>query len=378
MTTRRMILKTGLAAIAVAGAGSAWWGMTRTPSKALAPWKLAGNRYEDPRLNALSYAILAPNPHNRQPWQIELVGTDAFNLRCDLDRRLPETDPYDRQITVGLGCFLELFRMAAAADGYRVDVSLFPDGESFPRLDGRRIAHVVMHRADAQIDKLFEAVLERRSTKEAFDTSKPVSEQTLAQLILNERFGGTVDAGEIDKFRELSWKAHEIETVTPRTMKESVDLMRFGKAEIEANPDGIDFSGAAFELMNISGMMTRENVGDPTSVSFEQGLKFFKEMLYTGMGYVWVTSPANNRVDQVTAGADWLRVNLKATQLGLAIHPLSQALQEYVEMEELYRELHSSLEIAEPARIQMFARIGYGPKQGPSPRWPLKTRLVSA
>ncbi len=37
---------------------------TRTPANALAPWSLVGT-YDDPRKNALSHAILAPNPHNR-------------------------------------------------------------------------------------------------------------------------------------------------------------------------------------------------------------------------------------------------------------------------------------------------------------------------
>lgn len=375
MTTRRMLLKTGGAAILVAGAGSTLWGTTRTPTKALAPWSQASKGYGDPRLDALAFAILAPNPHNRQPWLVELVGDDTFDLRCDLDRRLPHTDPYDRQITVGLGCFLELYRMAAAAKGYRAEISAFPDGEPQPRLDHRRVARVRLTKSHEEKDPLFDAVFNRRSTKEPFDTSKPISAETLSELMANTRHGGTIDTAAIDGLRELSWRAHEIETITPRTLKESTDLMRFGKAEIEANPDGIDMGGAVFELMNITGLMTRENIGDPTSVSFEQGLKMFDDMLHTGMGYVWITSPGNSRADQIIAGKDWVRLNLQTTKLGVAIHPLSQALQEYAEMETLYKELHRALGVAAPSRVQMFARIGYGPKTPPSPRWPLKSRL---
>jgi hypothetical protein len=378
MTTRRMILKTGAAAILVTSAGGAWWGNTRTPTKALAPWDAAKKGYGDPRLDALAYAILAPNPHNRQPWRVELVGEDAFDLRCDLDRRLPETDPFDRQITIGLGCFLELFHMAAAVNGFETTIEPFPDGEPQPRLDGRRVARVTVTKTAPMKDPLFDAVFDRRSTKTPYDVSRPIARGVFDQLLLNNRISGTLETGAVEGLRELSWRAHEIESITPRTMKESVDLMRFGKAEVEANPDGIDFSGAAYELMNITGLMTRENIGDPTSVSFAEGMNMYHELLHTAMGHVWVTSAGNNRADQLRAGQDWVRLNLKATQLGLAIHPLSQALQEYVEMETLYNELHRSLGVAAPARVQMFARIGYGPETGPSPRWPMETVLVNA
>ncbi|PCI64733.1 MAG: twin-arginine translocation pathway signal protein [Kordiimonadales bacterium] len=378
MVSRRMILKTGVAAIVVLGVGGGIWAGTRNPDRALAPWRQAGTGYGDARLDALAYAVLSPNPHNRQPWLVQLIGDDALDLYCDLDRRLPETDPFDRQITVGLGCFSELFRMAAAEAGYKATIVPFPDGEPSPRLDSRRVARIRLVKEIVKKDQLFDAVFDRRSVKEPFDISKPIASTLLADLVSGERHGGTVDMGVITGLRELSWNAHEVETLTPRTMQESVDLMRFGKTEIEANPDGIDFGGPAFELMNVTGLMTRENVGDPASTSFKQGMKIYDEMLHSAMGYVWITSAGNTRTQQLIAGRDWVRLNLRATQLGLAVHPLSQALQEYSEMDELYAALHKSLGIEAPSRLQMFARIGYGPRIEPSPRWPMKTRLIKA
>jgi len=93
------------AALTVLGGGvvlaatgcAAGFALTRTPRKAIEPWDLAG-QYDDPRLNALSYALLAPNPHNLQPWLIELVSDDGIRLHHDKTKRLPETDPFDRQI----------------------------------------------------------------------------------------------------------------------------------------------------------------------------------------------------------------------------------------------------------------------------------------
>lgn len=378
MFSRRMLLKSAGAAVLVSGTAGAWWVGTRTPREALEPWSNAGDSYEDPRLDALAYAVLAPNPHNRQPWQVNLVGKGTVDLYCDLDRRLPDTDPFDRQTTIGLGCFIELFSMAAKARGYHAEIVMFPAGEPERRLDQRPIARMVLKSTDSMVDPLFDTVFDRRSTKEVYDIGKPVVPEKLASLIQGKNMAGTVEAGQIAALREITWQGHEIEMLTPSTLMESVNLMRFGKAEIEANPDGIDFSGVKFELLNKTGLMTRESIADPTSPAFAQGMEIFREMLFSAMGYIWLTSPDNTRRSQLVAGREWVRINLRATQLGLAVHPLSQALQEYKEMTDLYTKLHEMIKVEQPSRIQMFARIGYGPKVEPSPRWPIETRLVDA
>jgi len=109
-TGRRKFMKILGGGIIVAASAGGLFAASRTPTKAIEPWKLAlGMKPDfDPRKYILSHAILAPNPHNRQPWLVDLGVENEMTLYCDLDRRLPHTDPFDRQITVGLGCFLEL------------------------------------------------------------------------------------------------------------------------------------------------------------------------------------------------------------------------------------------------------------------------------
>ena len=73
-----------------------------------------------------------------------------------------------------------------------------------------------------------------------------------------------------------------------------------------------------------------------------------------------------------------MRLGLRATARGLAVHPVSQALQEYPEMAALYDEVHARLAGQPGTRVQMLARVGYGPETAPSPRWPLSRRMVDA
>jgi len=155
MLSRRGFLVTGGAVAAVGGLGVA--GCVHGPGlvKAREPWSQAGQSFGDPRLDALAYAILAPNPHNRQPWMFDLVGDDRIDVYCDLEKRLEQTDPPDRQITIGFGCMLELLRMAGGQKGYAVTVTPFPDGEAYPRLNGNRIAQVAFRQsADVVPDPL--------------------------------------------------------------------------------------------------------------------------------------------------------------------------------------------------------------------------------
>ena len=139
--SRRNTLKIlgGGVILAAGAAGAGGYAVTRTPKTALAPWAAAGG-YSEPRMKALSHAILAPNPHNRQPWLVDLKTDGQVTLYVDQARLLPHTDPFSRQIVAGLGCFLELLTLAAAQDGYNVRLDLFPDGEDAAGLDARRVA----------------------------------------------------------------------------------------------------------------------------------------------------------------------------------------------------------------------------------------------
>lgn len=362
---RKTLALLGGGTILAATAGAGAFVTTRTPTRALEPWARAGG-YEDPRRRALSYAILAPNPHNRQPWQVDLRQPDQVILYRDKEKDLPETDPYARQLTIGLGCFLEQMTIAAGETGHAVSLDLFPEGEDGP-------VAIATFAAGGKKDPLFAHVLERRSCKEPFDmrgipNGPAKSIAPLAALVS--------DAETVGEIRDMTWEAFKIEMYTPRTLKESVDLMRIGKAEINENPDGIDLGGPFLETMNLLGIVTREEQLDPASSGFKEGLRIYEEMLMATPAYAVITTPGNSRADQIEAGRRWLRLNLTTTAHGLALQPVSQLLQEYPEMAELYARTHKML--AEPGHtVQMLGRVGFGPEIGPSPRWPLETRILN-
>lgn len=379
MTKRRGFLTLIGGGVVLAAAATGGFVAANQPSiAARAPWRLAGRETEY-RRRFLSYALLAPNPHNRQPWLVRLDAENALTLYVDLARRLPATDPYDRQITIGCGAFLELLRLAAAQEGYHASIYPFPDGEDLATLDARPVARVTFKPDRASPDALFSYVMSRRSNRNVYAKRVVPAAHLEALAIAARSFDQTAraigDTPLAAQLRDLTWRAHEREVTTPRTNQESIDLMRFGAKEVAANPDGIVFEGPVIAAGSALGVINRKSLADPSSEAFKQGLAMFKARAMSARGFVWIANANATRADQIAAGRAYLRANLQAAALGVSMHPWSQALQEYPEMRELHEEAHTL--IGEGMRLQMLARVGYGSKAPAAPRRSLDTHLIA-
>ena len=153
------------------------------PAQALEAWAGPGAE-PDLRRWALSYAILAPNSHNRQPWLVDLSAPDAITLYVDRERMLPMTDPWFRQIIVSQGTFLESLVIALRERGVEPTVQLFAQGEFKPReVDARPVAQISWASAAAvKKDPLFAQLLKRHTAKVDYDTTQAVAAQTVSQL----------------------------------------------------------------------------------------------------------------------------------------------------------------------------------------------------
>jgi len=379
---RRKLLKVGAASLIILG-GTGYATLRSDIAQARAPWAAAGQEFDEARLNILSYAILAPSPHNRQPWLIRLDGEDAMTVFCDTERLLPETDPFNRQIVVGFGAFLELLRMAAAQEGYDVEMNLFPEGEPQPQLDKRPIANIRFNKNEAHtIDPLFEFVPARRTNRQPFK-NKSVENGLLAGLANSQsgkraQYGFTEDVEQVATLRELCLKGWAAEIGTPRTHQESTRLTRIGAKAVNADPDGISLSGPMMEALRLSGSLTAKNMNDKTSTAFKETKKFYDGLIETARAFSWITTNDNSRISQIEAGMNWLRLHLAATRDGLAFQPLSQVLQEFPEMTKHYDRVHSILNVEQPGAIQGLFRLGYANTPPPAPRWPLESCLMDA
>jgi hypothetical protein len=358
------------------------------PAAAVEAWKGPGAE-TDARKRAVAYAITAPNPHNLQPWLVDLREPDVITLYTDRERVLPHTDPFGRQILIGHGAFLELLVIALAEQGLAADVALWPQGELAANLkewDRKPIARIAVKPGAAR-DPLFAHILNRHTPKSDFDTTRPVAADTLRTLTAGSgrdgiKAAGTVDAAALAPLRELCWQSARVELLTPRTVMESVHLTRVGSGEILKHRDGITLNSPFLRAVDAVGMFDRKNPPAEGSEAYKTMMSRFEGHSRTAMGFVWLTG-RNRRADQVNAGRAYVRLQLQATALGVGMHPMSQALQEFAEMVPHYERAHQLMlgrpapKTADDETVQMFCRLGYTATPAPAtPRRPLAAFVV--
>lgn len=332
----------------------------------------------------LAHALLAPNPHNRQPWIADLRREGEISMICDGERLLPETDPFGRQILIGCGAFLELAIQAAAERGYAVEVSLFPGGEpSLTDLPKNTVfARLTVSKSSAvKPDPLFAFIRARHTNKGAYDSAKKISPEQLKNLEAvassfsapnshNAQLNGVLDDPmKMQKMQEITRVAYEIELTTSRTYLESANLFRIGPGEIETHRDGISITGMMPRILSTLGMFNRFEVPAKGSSGYKQVMDRWAAF-ETGSGYLWMATTGNTRTKQIEVGRAYVRAHLLATSLKIDMHPLSQAVQEFVEVKAQNQAMYRLLDL-DPTKVtlQMVSRIGYGlnPAEG-SPR----------
>ena len=345
----------------------------------------------DVRRWILAHAILAPHSHNLQSWLVDLRQPGEIALYCDRTRLLPETDPFSRQIMMSQGTFLEMLDLAARQQGLRADIELFPEGEFDPKVaPANGLTARIRLTPDTAVrpDPLFAQVFRRHTNRSAYEMKAPELAATQAiesaamglgdALKLRVGFAGPQDA-RIAEHRAIAREAWRIELVTPRTMMESMKVLRVGPTEIAQHRDGISLNDPMVRALAAVGLFDRSQAPGPDDSATTGQIKDFAKKIEATPAFFWMVTDGNHGRTQVNAGRAYVRAQLAATAAGLSMHPLQQALQEYPEQAGPYAAIHRLLG-AEPARqtVQMWARLGYAPPVGPAPRRGLEAHLVAA
>ena len=385
MNKRQFLRVAGGGVIAAATLSSLPGCSSALPPEAIAAWQ-PPTADMDIRRWALSHALLAPHAHNLQSWLVDLDTPDTIVLRMDLQRLLPETDPWSRQLVISQGTFLELLDMAAKQRGYSAETTLFPEGEFDAKApDGRPTVSIRLIKDDAvKADPLFAQIFHRHTHRGVYESRIPDAQarQALADSVngFPVKFGlVTADEDSMAQHRQIAMDAWRIEMQTPRTLLESYKVLRVGPQEITQHRDGISINTPMLRGLVALGLFDRSKPSEPDSSAVKGQISDFNEKMATTPACVWLSTSDNNRATQILCGRAYVRLQLAATALGLRMHPLSQALQEYPEQAQNYKAIHQLLGGKDGAdTVQMWTRLGYAPEVGPSPRRGLQAHLDKA
>ncbi|WP_432473051.1 Acg family FMN-binding oxidoreductase [Amphritea sp. HPY] len=346
-------------------------------------WNGPGPQQKDIRMQVLSYAILSPNPHNIQPWIVRLTGDKSFDLYVDPARLLPATDPFYRQIHVSQGTFLETLSIAATGFGHEATIDYFPQGiYGNQELLNKPIASIeLIPRTDLSPDPLFAHLLTRHSNKREYDNRR----LTEAEINTLRDFHGSDNSYPLSivqsteakqQFEQILTKGMQIEVGDKGRDHETISMFRFNDDEVKQYRDGFGVSQAGLsgmkKLIVENFVLSRESVEkDPTAFG-EQAVDITRKAAASTATFAWISTPGNSRLDQVKAGRDYCRINLKTTAMRLAQHPMSQVLQEFDEMLPLQARFKKQFAIKDSDTVQMLFRLGRAEATPHGPR-----RLVS-
>jgi hypothetical protein len=356
------------------------------PDEALVAWRGPGNE-PDLRRWVLAHAILAPHSHNLQSWLVDLSVPDQITLYLDRSRLLPETDPFSRQMMMSQGTFVELLDQAARERGHLAEITLFPEGMFAPQsVDDRPTARIRLQ-PDPTVrpDPLFAQVFRRHTNRGAYEPRVPQAQARQAIVASTGAYAfraGITTADEADAMarqRQIAKDAWRIELTTPRTVLESFKVLRIGPREIAAHRDGISLNGPMVRALDALGLFDRTKAPAPDDAATTGQIKDFNTKIDATPAFYWLISEGNDRLAQVNAGRAWVRAQLAATAQGLAMQPISQALQEYPEVQVPYRAIHELLNAPAPTfTVQMWARLGHAPTVQPAPRRGLEAHIRKA
>jgi nitroreductase len=331
----------------------------------------------------LGAAILAPSPHNAQPWLFG-VGPAHVDLFADRARSTGAVDPFGRELAVGLGAALENLVLAAEAHGLAPGIELLPDG---PR--SAHAARVELVRSAARRSELYAAIPRRHTNRYAFveDLAVPPAALDAMSALADPAVPDALlvwhtSANDRARMGELLVAATQAMVADPDQSASDYAWFRQDRDELQRRRDGItvDAAGLSDSTVSLAKLLPPQSRA-ATGESWLRATRDRHTKTAAGYGIVAVRDSSDDR-QRLEGGRLLERVHLWTAAHGLALHHMNQLT------ERADREMQLGLEprfgdaVASlvPSGWQALAtfRIGYPTRAPrPSPRRPVEAVIVS-
>ncbi len=299
----------------------------------------------------LFLASLAPSGHNTQPWFVQYLEPYHWIIGNDKSKWLPAVDPAQRETVLSIGTFIQNLEYAADSLGYDCQWNLLA--------------------ATNQDERMMEVKLTQKVTDKPFDVSKIKSRRTvrsdfLSDVLKKEDSDYLINSEaefihylpnnskENQFINEQTIEANRLQTYRDMAQSELADWIRFSSKDAEKNRDGL--TTASMEIEGIPGWVVRNFYGKDKVMKNdfrEQSIEMVKTQVAQSAGWILITSKDETVSTLLDTGRRMQRLFLKVREKSIAIHPMTQILEEAATKQTL----RQSIDIND--NIQFILRVGY-------------------
>lgn len=306
--------------------------------------ELAGILPEDIKAS-LYYASLAPSSHNAQNWKVR-VDSEQHQMYIILDesRILQEVDPARREAYISIGAFAENLRQALTCFGYQVDITA----------DGSGIKLLYHKSRETLPENGALRLMETRHTDKRNYNTAPLQEETVAAMLsefedLRYYAKGTSGA---ELLTEGTLQAYTIQANNQAKRDELADWLRFSDAETLQYQDGLPAEQLGMRGVKKAFYYWFTNRSSAKGDRYaKQGISMTAAQLEHCAGF-FVILGHNTPAELIHVGMTLQHFWLNAVQNNIALHPMSQMLEELPYSDKIAIELQTG----QP--VQMILRAG--------------------
>lgn len=300
----------------------------------------------------LFLASLAPSGHNTQPWFVKYIEPYHWIIGNDKNRWLSGVDPTQRETILSIGTFLQNLEYAANNLGYDCHFTILATTNQ-----DENIVDVKLTKATKIIKYDVKQIKQRRTIRSNY-LNDVIKKEDNAYLINEEKdFIHYIPntAKEHQWLNEQTIEANRIQAYRDDAQSELANWIRFSSKDAAAHLDGLTLAG--MEIEGIPGWYLRNfySKKDVMKKSFrDQSIdKVVKEVSHASAGWLLITSKDNSVTTLLETGKRLQRLWLKVREKSIAIHPMTQIIEEAA----TNQILNQSIGINEP--VQFILRTGY-------------------
>lgn len=299
----------------------------------------------------LVLASLAPSGHNTQPWFVKYREPYHWTICNDKSKWLNGVDRTQRETILSIGAFVQNLEYAANNLNYHCEFNLVATTNQ-----DEEILTVKLSKSPNVIKFEIEKIQHRRTLRSHY-LNEIIKNEDLGYLFENETdfinyFPNT--SREHFYLNAQTIEANKIQSYRDDAQTELANWIRFSNEDVEKYRDGL--TPASMEIEGISGWIVR-NFYDKQSVMKkdfrEKSIDQVIDQVSQSAGWLVITSRDNSVLSLLETGKRLQRIWLKVREKNIAIHPMTQILEE----EKTRSMVNNAIGIKE--NIQFLLRVGY-------------------